>query len=69
MMRYIPRALGLALGSLIYTLGLDVFLVPNHVIDGGVVGISLMAAQVSGWSFSIFIVLLNIPFLLWATEK
>ena len=23
MMRYIPRALGLALGSLIYTLGLD----------------------------------------------
>lgn len=69
MMRYIPRALGLALGSLIYTLGLDVFLVPNHVIDGGVVGISLMAAQVSGWSFSIFIVLLNIPFFIVGYRK
>ena len=34
-MKYILRALGLAFGALIYTIGLDVFLVPNHVIDGG----------------------------------
>lgn len=51
-MKYILRALGLAFGALIYTIGLDVFLVPNHVIDGGVVGIALMAAQLTGISFS-----------------
>lgn len=62
-MKYFLRALGLAFGAFIYTIGLDVFLVPNHVIDGGVVGIALMAAEITGISFSIFIIVLNIPFL------
>ena len=61
--------LGLAFGALIYTLGLDVFLVPNHVIDGGVVGLALMAAQLTGVSFSVFIVLLNIPFFILGYKK
>ena len=51
------------LGALIYTIGLDLFLVPNSIIDGGIVGISLMAAELSGISFSIFVVLFNLPFL------
>ena len=68
-MKYILRALGLALGALIYTIGLDVFLVPNHVIDGGVVGIALMAAQVTGISFSVFIIILNIPFFIFGYKK
>lgn len=65
----IGRYLGLAIGALIYTFGLDVFLVPNHVIDGGVVGLALMAAAISHWSFSIFIVLLNIPFFILGYKK
>ena len=57
------RALFIILGAFIYTVGLDLFLVPNSIIDGGVVGISLMAAELSGISFSIFVVLINLPFL------
>ena len=57
------RALFIVLGAFIYTVGLDLFLVPNNIIDGGVVGISLMAATLSGYSFSIFVVLINLPFL------
>lgn len=57
------RCLFMILGAAIYTVGLDLFLVPNHIIDGGVVGISLMAASLSNISFSIFVVLINIPFL------
>ena len=57
------RCVWMIIGALIYTIGLDLFLVPNNIIDGGVVGISLMAAELSGISFSIFVVLLNIPFL------
>lgn len=68
-MKHILRALGLAFGALIYTIGLDVFLVPNHVIDGGVVGIALMAAQVTGISFSVFIIILNIPFFIFGYKK
>ena len=59
----IMRCVMMILGALIYTVGLDLFLVPNSIIDGGVVGISLMAAELSGISFSIFVVLFNLPFL------
>lgn len=59
----IMRCVMMILGALIYTVGLDLFLVPNSIIDGGIVGISLMAAELSGISFSIFVVLFNLPFL------
>ena len=42
-MRYIMMIIGAA----IYTYGLDVFLVPNYLIDGGVVG-CLNGEQVIG---------------------
>ena len=51
------------IGAVIYTYGLDVFLVPNHLIDGGVVGIALMASRLSGISFSVLVMLINLPFL------
>lgn len=69
MISYIVRIIGLAVGALIYTLGLDIFLVPNQVIDGGIVGVSLMAAQVTGLSFSVFIILFNIPFFILGYKK
>ena len=49
------RCIWMIVGALIYTVGLDLFLVPNNIIDGGVVGISLMAAELSGVSFSLFV--------------
>lgn len=61
--KWAGRMIGLAAGTLIYSLGLDLFLVPNDIIDGGVVGISLIAAALSPIPFSVWIVLLNIPFL------
>ena len=51
------------IGAAIYTYGLDVFLVPNYLIDGGVVGIALMTSKITGISFSIFVILINLPFL------
>ena len=63
------RAVGLALGAFIYTVGLDIFLVPNLVIDGGVVGLALMAAELTGVSFSVFIVALNVPFFIIGYKK
>ncbi len=57
------RYIMIIIGALIYTLGLEIFLVPNKIIDGGVVGLSLMAASITGQNFAFFVVLLNIPFL------
>lgn len=53
----------LLLGSLIYITGLEVFLVPNNIIDGGVVGISIMASYLTDIPFGVFMVALNLPFL------
>lgn len=62
MMRQIRRAAGLTIGAMIYSAGLNLFLVPNNIIDGGVTGMSLLLSELAGIPFSVLIVLLNIPF-------
>jgi len=44
--------------------GLESFLFPNQLIDGGATGISLLIAEVSDWPLSVLIILVNIPFLI-----
>jgi len=59
---YIKKAAMLILGALITAAGLDLFLIPNNVIDGGVVGLSIMAQTITGMGLGVFLVLFNIPF-------
>ncbi len=54
----------MALGILSAGFGLEGFLIPNGLIDGGVTGISLLTNRQTGISLSILIILINIPFLL-----
>lgn len=63
------HVIGLIVGSMIYSAGLNLFLVPNQIIDGGVVGIGLIAAAISPVPFSVWVVLLNIPFFLVGYKK
>ncbi len=56
------KLMGLTVGAMIYSAGLNLFLIPNHVIDGGVTGISLLVQELTGIPFSILIILLNLPF-------
>ena len=51
------------IGSILAAVGLEIFLVPNNIIDGGVVGISILLSHVTGISLSVYIVVLNLPFL------
>lgn len=60
---YIRKYLFMFIGSIITAVGLEMFLVPNNIIDGGVVGISIMASYLSGQSIGLFLVLFNLPFL------
>ena len=53
----------LLLGAFIASIGLEIFLVPNDVIDGGVVGLAIMAGAITGKEYGIFLVLFNLPFL------
>jgi uncharacterized membrane-anchored protein YitT (DUF2179 family) len=53
----------IALGAAIAAIGLELFLVPNDILDGGVIGLSIIAAALTDWKMSVFIVLFNLPFL------
>ena len=60
---YAKKIIMLLIGSVVYAAGLEIFLVPNRMIDGGIVGLSIIASYLSGWSLSVFVVLFNLPFL------
>ncbi len=63
MIKYAKKYIMLFIGSILAAVGLEIFLVPNQIIDGGIVGISIMASHLTGISLSWYILLLNIPFL------
>lgn len=63
-LRYLLRdSLQMVIGVLCAAFGLESFLLPNDVIDGGVTGISLLLTVVTDGRLSLYIFLLNIPFL------
>ncbi|RZT23422.1 YitT family protein [Fictibacillus sp. BK138] len=57
------RTILITFGAILMAVGLEIFLVPNHVIDGGIAGISIMASHLSGLSLGIFLFALNLPFI------
>ena len=62
--KLIKRILFIFTGAVLVSVGLEIFLVPNHIIDGGIVGISIILSHLSGWALGLFLFLLNLPFLL-----
>lgn len=60
----IRRLIAVPIGAFIVAVGLEIFLIPNHVIDGGITGISIMLSVTLGLPIGIFLILLNIPFFL-----
>lgn len=59
----------ITLGALITAFALECFLLPNQIIDGGIVGISMMISYVTKWNLGIIIFVLNIPFILLAYKR
>ena len=48
---------------------MEAFLVPNNVIDGGVIGVSMIISHVSKFNLGLIVVILNLPFILLAFKK
>lgn len=56
--------LGMAIGAFFAAMAIRIFLIPNELIDGGVIGISLILARLYGSSYlSFFLLILNLPFI------
>lgn len=62
--RFFKDVLFLASGVFAATIGLKGFLLPNHFLDGGVTGISLLVSFLTGINLSILIAVINIPFII-----
>ena len=53
----------LALGAVIAAFAIEEFLVPNTILDGGVIGIGMMVSHLTGVPLAVLTVVLNAPFL------
>ena len=59
----------LVMGAMIAAFSIEEFLVPCTILDGGIVGISIMINNLSGIPLGLMTLVLNIPFLLVGMRK
>ncbi len=58
-----------SIGAVIAAFAIEDFLAPNRIFDGGIVGVSMVIANFSGFKLSILTWVLNVPFLLFGWKK
>ena len=63
---FIRRAFFMTIGAFIVAVALEMFLLPTKIIDGGVIGISMMMSYLTGGNLGLFILGINLPFVLFA---
>lgn len=66
---YITRAFFIVFGAFVTAAALETFLLPNNIIDGGVIGISMMVHYITEWNLGLVIFCINFPFVLMAYKK
>ena len=59
----LARTIILTIGAMIASIGIEFFLVPNDIIDGGIVGLSIMGAHITHLPLGLFLFVLNLPFI------
>ena len=65
----ISRYFFITLGAMIAAFALECFLIPNKIIDGGVIGVSMMVSYLTKWNLGLIIVIINLPFIYLALQK
>ena len=58
----LKRLFFITLGAILMAVALELFLIPNNVLDGGIVGISIITSHLTKIKLGLIIFLLNIPF-------
>jgi uncharacterized membrane-anchored protein YitT (DUF2179 family) len=58
----VKKVFFILLGAVLASIGLEIFLIPNNIIDGGITGISIMVSSLTKLPLGMFIFVLNLPF-------
>lgn len=64
MKKHLSTLIQLTLGAALAALSVEIFLSPNNLFDGGVVGVSMIASHLTGLPLGALTIVLNLPFLL-----
>lgn len=68
-MKWVKNLLFLTIGAIITAFALESFLVPNNIIDGGVIGISMIVSHITKLNLGLLILIINTPFIIMAFKK
>mgnify|MGYP001657983231 FL=1 len=68
-MKLVKNLLFLTIGAIITAFALESFLVPNNIIDGGVIGISMIVSHITKLNLGLLILIINTPFIIMAFKK
>ena len=68
-LEFVKRFIFWVIGAFIVAVALEMFLLPNKIIDGGVIGISMMISYITDWNLGLLIFCINIPFILMALKS
>ena len=63
-MKYVRIGMMIILGSILLSLGINLFLTPYQVLDGGIIGIGLILHYLLGLKAGLMIIFLSIPIFL-----
>lgn len=67
--KYITKYFFITFGAFVAAFAIEGFLIPNDIIDGGIVGISMMISYITKFNLGLILVLFNLPFLFLALQK
>ncbi|MDM5335210.1 YitT family protein [Ureibacillus composti] len=68
-MYIIKKGLSIILGSFFVAIGVNVFITPYQILDGGVIGLALILHYLYHWQIGLMLILLSIPIFMIAWFK
>jgi uncharacterized membrane-anchored protein YitT (DUF2179 family) len=63
-MSFYKQGCFILMGALLVAISLQLFLVKNYLIDGGIIGIGIILSHITGLEIGLLLLLLNTPFFL-----
>jgi len=68
-MAYLYRIFFILLGSILLAIGINFFIMPFHLLDGGVIGLALIVNYLTGYKVGFMMILLSFPIYILAWFK
>lgn len=60
------KMMSIIVGSIFIAIGVNNFLLPQHLIDGGILGVAMIVHYAWGWGIGLAMLVFSIPIYIWA---